>query len=150
MKPVSHVGVSLITGVVTFFTTRAILPSVACFLAGWLIDVDHIWDFYKNGCRGFSIKRFGHAMDTGKIKKAYFYLHSYELLLILTALCFITHFNYLLSFTTLGLVIHVFCDQLYNPVHSRTYFLTYRMLNGYKPEIIFRPTLYKQKVRKKA
>ncbi len=89
-------------------------------------------------------------MDTGKIKKAYFYLHSYELLLILTALCFITHFNYLLSFTTLGLVIHVFCDQLYNPVHSRTYFLTYRMLNGYKPEIIFRPTLYKQKVRKKA
>lgn len=145
MKPINHLGVSFITGVVTFFTTRAILPSVACFLAGWLIDVDHIWDFYTNGCKGFSIKRFGQAMDNGEIKRAHFYLHSYELLLILVLLCFVTQFNYLLPFTTLGFAIHLFLDQIGNPVNSLTYFLTYRMLNGYKPEIIFRISLHKRK-----
>ena len=149
MKPVNHFGVSVITGVASFLATKTIMPSVACFLAGWLIDVDHIWDFYQNGCRRFSIKRFGHAMDNGEIKSARFYLHSYELLLILASLCFVTHFNYLLSFTTLGLAIHLFLDQLYNPVHSLTYFLTYRILNGYKPEIIFRKSLHKQKMRER-
>lgn len=138
MKPISHLGVSVITGVAAFLTTKAVMPSVACFLAGWLIDVDHIWDFYTNGCKRFSTKRFGYAMDNGEIKRAHFYLHSYELLLILVSLCFITHFDCLLSFTTLGIAIHLFLDQIFNPVHSLTYFLTYRVLKGYKPEIIFR------------
>lgn len=149
MKPVNHFGVSVITGVASFLATKTIMPSVACFLAGWLIDVDHIWDFYQNGCRRFSIKRFGHAMDNGGIKSAHFYLHSYELLLILAALCFVTHFNYLLSFTTLGLAIHLFLDQLYNPVHALTYFLTFRILNGYKPEIIFRMNQHEPSTQKK-
>lgn len=149
MKPSHHIGVSLIAGVVTFFTIRAILPSVVCFLAGWLIDVDHIWDFYANGCRRFSIKRFGLAMDSGEIKKAHFYLHSYELLLILILLSFATQFNYLLSYTALGFAIHLFLDQIGNPVNSLTYFLTYRILNGFKPEIIFKTSLRKQKVRER-
>ena len=138
MKPINHFGVSLIAGVATFLTTKTISPSIACFLVGWLVDVDHIWDFYRNGCSGFSIKRFGNAMDNGKIKRAGFYFHSYELLLILVSLCFITHFNYLLSFTTLGFAIHLFLDQMCNPVNPLTYFLTYRMLNGCKTEIIFK------------
>lgn len=81
-------------------------------------------------------------MDNGEIKKAYLYFHSYELLLILISLCFVTHFNYLLLFTTLGFAIHLFFDQLFNPVHPLTYFLTYRILHGYKTEIIFRTTIH--------
>ncbi|MBE7446241.1 MAG: hypothetical protein HS132_13685 [Planctomycetia bacterium] len=138
MKPINHFGVSVITGVATFLATRTISPSIACFLIGWLVDVDHIWDFYANGCRGFSIKRFGNAMDNGKIKRASFYFHSYELLLLLVSLCFITHFNYLLSFATLGFAIHLFLDQICNPVKPLTYFLTYRILNDCKTEIIFK------------
>ena len=49
MKPINHFGVSLITGVATFLITKAISPSIACFLIGWLVDVDHIWDFYAIG-----------------------------------------------------------------------------------------------------
>jgi len=85
-------------------------------------------------------------MDTGKIKRASFYFHSYELLLILVSLCFVTHFNYLLSFTTLGFAIHLFLDQIFNHVNPLTYFITYRILNGYKTEVIFRTTLHEQKV----
>lgn len=138
MKPINHFSVSLITGVATFLTTKTIFPSIASFLVGWLIDVDHIWDFYRNGCRRFSVRRFLDAMDKGELKKTYFYFHSYELLLILISLCFVTHFHYLLSFTTLGFAIHLFFDQLFNPVNPLTYFLTYRILHGYKTEIILR------------
>lgn len=149
MKPINHFGVSVVTGVATFLITKTIMPSVACFLAGWLIDVDHIWDFYRNGCRGFSVKRFGYAMDNGEIKRACFYFHSYEFLLILVALCFVTPFNYVLSFTTLGFAIHLFLDQIGNSVNSFTYFLTYRILNGFKPEIIFRTNPHEPSAHKK-
>ena len=138
MKPVSHLSVSIIVGVATFLTTKAISPSIACFLAGWLVDIDHIWDFYKNGCRGFNIKRFVYAMENGEIKKIYLYFHSYELLLVLVVLCYFTHFNYILSFTTIGFAIHLFFDQIFNPVKPLTYFITYRILNSYNKDIIFK------------
>ena len=144
MKPINHLGVSIVTGVAAFLTTKAISPSIACFLAGWLVDIDHIWDFYKNGCRGFGIKKFIYAMESGKIKKAYFLLHSYELLLILAILCFFTYPNHILSFTTIGIAIHLFLDQLFNPIRPFTYFTTYRILNGYKTEIILKVSNYQK------
>lgn len=138
MKPVSHLGVSIITGVATFLATRDMHSSISCFLAGWLVDIDHIWDFYKNVGKGFNIKRFVNAFDNGEIKKAYLYLHSYELLFGLIFLCFFTHFNYLLSFTTLGFAIHLVFDQVFNPVKPLTYFITYRILNSYNTDVVFR------------
>lgn len=149
MKPINHFNVSIIAGAVTFLTTKTIYPSIVCFLTGWLVDVDHIWDFYKNGCRGFSIKRFLHAMDNGEIKKTYLYFHSYELLLLLVSLCFVTRFNFLLSFATLGLAIHLFFDQIFNPVNPLSYFITYRILRGYNTEIIFRTRLHESSAHKK-
>lgn len=150
MKPISHFSVSLITGVVAFLTTKTILPGVASFLVGWLIDVDHIWDFYRNGCKRFSVKRFLDAIDNNEIKKTYLYFHSYELLALLVLLCFVTRFNYLWSFTTVGFAIHLFFDQIFNPVKPLTYFLTYRILHGYKTEIIVRTHLHEQKEHEKA
>src|SRR5574342_343076 len=138
MKPISHLGVSIITGVTTFLATRDMYSSISCLLAGWLVDIDHIWDFYKNVGKGFNIKRFVNAFDNGEIKKAYLYLHSYELLFGLIFLCFFTHFNYLLSFTTLGFAIHLVFDQVFNPVKPLTYFITYRILNSYNTGVVFR------------
>ena len=138
MKPVGHLGVSIITGVVAFLITKTISPSIACFLVGWLVDVDHIWDFYKNAGKDFNVRRFVNAFENGEIKKAYLYFHSYELLFILILLCFVTRFNHFLSFTTLGFAVHLFFDQIFNPVKPLTYFITYRILNSYNADIVFR------------
>ena len=138
MKPVSHLCVSIITGVTTFLATRDMYSSISCFLAGWLVDIDHVWDFYKNFGKDFNVKRFVNACENGEIKKTYLYFHSYELLFGLIFLCFLTHFNYLLSFTTLGFAIHLFFDQIFNPVKPLTYFITYRILRSYNADIIFK------------
>jgi hypothetical protein len=70
MRPINHVSVSIITGVVAYLSTKTISSGIACFLIGWLVDIDHIWDYYRNGCKGFSVKRFLDAADDGKIKKS--------------------------------------------------------------------------------
>ena len=140
MKPVCHLGVSIITGVATFLATRDMYSSISCFLAGWLVDIDHVWDFYKNVGKDFNVKRFVNAFENNEeIKKTYLYLHSYELLFGLICLCFFSHFNYLLSFTTLGFAVHLVFDQIFNPVKPLTYFITYRILNRYNVDNIFRP-----------
>ncbi len=138
MKPICHLGISIITGAATFLTTKTISPSIACFLVGWLVDVDHIWDFYKNVGKDFTVKKFLKTFEDGEIKKAYLYLHSYELLFGLICLCFFSHFNYLLSFTTLGFAIHLVFDQIFNPVKPLSYFIIYRILNSYDKDIVFK------------
>ncbi|HHT9144644.1 MAG TPA: hypothetical protein ACFYD4_03040 [Candidatus Wunengus sp. YC61] len=138
MKPICHLGASIITGATVFLTTKTITPSIACFLVGWLVDVDHIWDFYKNVGKDFNVKKFVNACENGEIKKAYLYFHSYELLFGLIFLCFFTHFNYLVSFTTLGFAVHLFFDQMFNPVKPLTYFITYRILNSYNKDNLFK------------
>ena len=139
MKPIGHLGVSIITGASVFLTTKTITPSIACFLVGWLVDIDHIWDFYKNVGKDFTVKRFANAFENEEIKKSYIYFHSYELLFGLVFLCFFTHFNYLLAFTTLGFAIHLIFDQIFNPAKPLTYFITYRILNRCNVDIIYRP-----------
>jgi len=139
MKPVCHLGVSIITGVATFLATRDMYSSISCFLAGWLVDIDHVWDFYKNVGKDFTIKRFLKTFENGEIKKAYLYFHSYELLFGLIFLCFLTHFSYPLAFATLGFAVHLVFDQIFNPVKPLTYFITYRILNRYNVDNIFRP-----------
>ena len=72
MKPICHLGASIITGATVFLTTKTITPSIACFL-GWLVaDVDHIWDFYKNVGKDFTVKRFLKTFENGEIKKGIF------------------------------------------------------------------------------
>ncbi len=137
MKLTSHLGVSAITGVAAFFTTHDMYAGISCFLAGWLIDLDHVWDFYRNAGRAFTVRGFFETFENGEIEKAYLYLHSYELLFGLICCCFLTHFNYLLSFTTLGFAVHLFLDQLCNPVKPLGYFFIYRVLHGYHADRIF-------------
>jgi len=138
MKPVSHLGVSLLTGIVAYISTKELLPGISCFMIGWLIDIDHIWDYYVNVGKKFSVSKFLNAMDSGKIKKSYLYFHSYEILIVLVILCLYTQLNQILFFTTLGFAIHLFLDQIFNPVKPFTYFITYRIINKYNVELIFK------------
>src|SRR3990167_6378991 len=110
-----------------------------CMFPGWVAGGRRsCMGFYKNFGKDFNVKRFVNACENGEIKKAYLYFHSYELLFGLIFLCFLTHFNYLLSFTTLGFAIHLFFDQIFNPVKPLTYFITYRILNSYNTDVVFR------------
>ena len=138
MKPICHLGASIITGATVFLTTKTITPSIACFLVGWLADVDHIWDFYKNVGKDFTVKRFLKTFENGEIKKHIYtstvmnsYLGWYSCVSSPILITF-------LSFTTLGFAIHLFLDQIFNPVKPLTYFITYRILNSYNADIIFK------------
>ncbi|HHT9126216.1 MAG TPA: hypothetical protein ACFYD6_10415 [Candidatus Brocadiia bacterium] len=135
MRPFKHFVVSTISGAVVYSLTGALSPSIACFLTGWLIDVDHFYDYIKVNVWIFSVKRFLNHFD--RLHPAplgthfYFFFHAHELAIILILTCFLSKLNLTLSFATLGYIIHLLSDQFTNGVSPLAYFLTYRVAKGF-------------------
>lgn len=135
MRPFKHFAVSTISGAAVYSLTGSLSSSAAYFLTGWLIDVDHFYDYVKNNGWVFSVKRFVgffyKSNPSSPSSKCYFLFHAHEFALILILLCFLSKLNPILSFATLGYIVHLLFDQFTNPVSPFAYFLTYRVLKGF-------------------
>jgi len=105
---------------------------VASFLAGWLIDVDHVVDYVcAHGWRPqwSKVKEAAHEKYSGKLVLP---LHSFELLAL-----FFLFFRgprrqpYRVGIT-LSILTHLLLDQRCNPCRKPlTYFLTHRIRNRF-------------------
>ncbi len=80
MTPKNHVLVSATLGGVLFYVTQSLSPGVACFLAGTVIDIDHLYDYLKHCGLKFSIKNFFSGDYFVESRRNFVWLHSYELL----------------------------------------------------------------------
>ncbi|HLG30514.1 MAG TPA: hypothetical protein VI387_09915 [Candidatus Brocadiales bacterium] len=135
MRPFKHFVVSTVSGVAVYSLTGSLSPSIACFLTGWVIDVDHFYDYVKNNGWDFSVKRFveyfekSHPVPLGT--HLYFFFHAHEFAIILILICFLSKLNLTLSFATLGYITHLLFDQFTNRVFPFAYFLTYRIAKGF-------------------
>ena len=135
MRPFKHFVVSTISGAAVYSLTGALSPSIACFLTGWVIDVDHFYDYVKNNGWDFSVKRFveyfekSHPAPLGT--HLYFFFHAHEFAISLILICFLSKLNLTLSFATLGYITHLLFDQFTNRVFPFAYFLTYRIAKGF-------------------
>lgn len=48
MKPVGHIVTSGVLGLAIYAVKGDAAPAVSCFLAGWLIDLDHVFDWVSS------------------------------------------------------------------------------------------------------
>lgn len=131
-----HILVTLIISSVLYFIFHSMTIAVSCFLSGIFIDLDHIPDYlYNFGRKGFSFRNVVNACRNGKYKKVFFFLHSYELLLIVLIILFFTKSKIWIGIF-IGLAQHLFLDQLFNPVHQFSYFLFFRLRKNFQKEKI--------------
>lgn len=140
MRTLGHIITSAGVGLFTYHRYRSAGAGIASFLAGWLIDVDHILDYVKaHGWRPRwdRINEAKHEHYSGKL---YLLLHSYELL----ALFFLIFRNpqkraYRVGIT-LSVLTHLLLDQKCNPRRkAMTYFLANRMYKKFNAGDILHP-----------
>jgi hypothetical protein len=139
MRTIGHLIASAGVGLFTYHRYKSPRAAVLSFLAGWLIDLDHLFDYVRaHGWRP-NWRRFresGHEQYSGKL---YLLLHSYELL----ALFFILLKNpgkrpYRVGIT-LSILAHLLLDQKCNPRRKPlTYFLAHRMYKRFNSGEILR------------
>lgn len=137
MKPDQHVTISVGSGVILGMMLRSWVAGVSCCLVGIFVDVDHYFDFWLN--RGFSLspQKLLDFCYNGETSKFFDVLHAYEYIPLLLWLAFLPGYRNLGIGMTLGYVLHILGDQLFNTHLNRwTYFLTYRIIHGFASDRI--------------
>jgi hypothetical protein len=115
-------------GLVTYHRYRSRGAALASFLVGWLIDVDHVFDYIgAHGCKvnWSRITEANHEKYSGKL---YLPLHSYELLALFFVLFRGPRRQPFRVGITLSILTHLLLDQRCNPCRKPlTYFLSHRI-----------------------
>ena len=133
MKPDQHVTISVGSGVILGMLLRSWVAGLACCIVGVFVDLDHFLDYWLN--RGFSldVKQLMDFCYNGTSRKFYDVLHAYEYIPLLCWLALTPGYRNLGLGMTVGYVLHIIGDQLFNSHLNRwTYFLTYRILHGFE------------------
>lgn len=126
MKVQHHVGISLILAIGLFTAFRSVSLSVATFLTGIFIDIDHSLDYLREYGWRFDIKFFFHSFNHTLYKKVILLFHGWEWAIILV-ICSIASQNQIVTGITIGIWTHLLCDQFTNGVSRWGYFFFFRL-----------------------
>lgn len=141
MNVYRHTAVSFAAGALLFIILRKLQMSVACFLSGVFIDLDHIFDYYMNhelrSKLGYLLaprKLFkflsSEYSKTESYYKVYKPLHSVELLILAPLLYVFGLWNNIATGVLVGFLIHIVMDIL--PLgHIGTVSMIYKISKGF-------------------
>ncbi len=142
MKPVGHIVSSGALGLAIYALKGEPAPAVSCFMAGWLVDLDHIFDWVNNlGLQRGILTLLNvynilpmETFEESKRDITYIYLplHSWELILGFWLLYAFYPMDPVITGAFLGFTLHLSLDQKVNEVKRLAYFFTYRMLNRFE------------------
>ena len=130
MMPKWHIFTSAILSLVMFRISGSFHASLACFIAGTIIDIDHVLDYYLySGRLTFNVSKIsGFYSRYGKV---IILLHSYELLLIGAVFAYFLQAHVLFIGAAIGFVGHLLMDTAGYGMKAQSYFLSYRVYCGF-------------------
>ncbi len=131
MDPEYHLVSSVLGGIIIYFFTGSGLMFFLFFAGGFLIDLDHVIDFWIYKKRITYTKEFfsGFHRNWGKLPILFHSIEFLPLLMILGVIAGLHEYAFVL---VLGMLLHLTMDALHNSADKYTYFLTYRMINNFK------------------
>lgn len=106
--------------------------SLAAFLSGFLIDLDHVLECYINYGRKFNIWKTIETCESFELKKAHLFLHSYELVLIYSALVCWLGLGPIWYGVSIGLAFHIILDAVFNQYHPNGLFFLARYMRKFE------------------
>ena len=151
MRVRQHIAVSVVFSAVLYLIFKSISLSVAAFLSGFLIDLDHVLECYINYGRKFNIWQTIKVCENCELKKAYLFLHSYELILAYSAMVCWLGLGPAWYGIALGLALHIILDAFFNSYHPNGLFLLerYKKKFEYAKIVDISAQLNKDKARKR-
>ena len=144
MSPIAHVLISTGAGAALAYVSHSSEAGMACVIGGVLIDLDHHLDyFFAKKKIPWTLGQIRDYYDGEKAGKLFLLFHSYELLLILWLLYYFCGGDIFLG-VLFGATGHLICDQFYNPLKPLSYFLFYRIQNGFEKKNLFNKEHYEK------
>ncbi|MEW6557556.1 MAG: hypothetical protein AB1349_09410 [Elusimicrobiota bacterium] len=141
MKPTRHIAISLSISVVWYLIFNSLKLSLALLLAGVLIDIDHLVEYFREVGFKTDIKRFFYCCENYAFKKNILILHSWELFVVFSLVVFFMYPDLIIYGIYIGYSVHLVFDQLSNLSKPLTYSLIYRWKNDFQTEKIWQVEL---------
>jgi len=127
MQPTSHIILSgAVSGILCAATGSPVLAATS-FLAGFLIDADHIVDYVAEYGLHFDRRFFFESFHVGRYRKIRIVLHAWEWLAVILGIAWLTGWNDPVSGIAAGMTHHMIADQLTNEPAPLAYFLIWRV-----------------------
>ena len=154
-----HFVSSLVIGFLLYlflFPHSIIISLFASLAGGFLIDMDHLFDYFM--AFGFRLKLsyFFKGYQFSKSDRLYIPLHSYELtgicITLFAATFQYTHYYYIASIgltISISMLTHLILDVFLNRIPFKTYSLVYRMTHGFMLKYLVSRKHYEEHLRKK-
>ncbi len=145
MRPTTHAVASVLTSTAFYAVSHSVPGTLACFLSGIFIDIDHhfdLWLFRKKIV--LDPRDLFHFCEKEKEGKMYLIFHSYELLTIFGLCLFIFHLSDLWWGLWIGMVVHIILDQIANPLKPGVYFFWYRAKINFCKKTMFSEDYYRE------
>lgn len=146
MRTVGHIITSAGVGCASYLLYKSRKAATVSFLVGFLIDLDHIFDYI--GAHGWKLDwaRFSEAAHENYSGKLYLPLHSYELLALFFLLFKGPSKQPYRVGITLSILTHLLLDQRCNPSRKAgTYFLAHRIRKRFNASEILHADYREQK-----
>lgn len=131
-----HAIASLGCSVIFYLIFKSFLYSVVCFLAGILVDLDHVVDYVR--CTGWNlnIKYFFQFVYGIHYDHLTILFHAWEFSVLFVIMIVLTGGNLLVLAVGIGFIQHLIFDQCTNPIKPFAYFITYRLKHKFSKECI--------------
>ena len=147
MSPIKHTVISGVLSLGFFALTKSWTGTLACFLSGIFIDIDHFFDFWivkkRFKCGYDDLMTYGIREKAGIV---FLIFHSYELLAALWFAIYLYDLNAVWLGIAWGTTVHLLADQMSNPLRPPGYFFFYRMKYGFAKEHLLKKEFYQQMV----
>lgn len=130
-----HLPPSLFIGILFYNFHQNTDYFIVALIFGWLIDVDHLFDYYlwiNKSNSHFSVKTFLNGSYFEKCGRVYLLFHAWEWSFILCLLgIFLEENNSFLLCAGLGLFVHLFQDHISNKPNAMGYSIFFRYANKF-------------------
>ena len=135
MKPGYHLIGTLAASSVIYFVFRSLPCLIISFISGFLIDLDHLLDYYSQEGLGLNFRRFYQWCNEHKLKFTILIFHSLELLFLLWWAIYFFKLGQFWISLAIGFSQHMLFDVVFNRNDIKTpyfYFITARALKGFR------------------
>jgi hypothetical protein len=136
MKMEQHIAVSVPVAAGTWFMTHNWYYVAMALFLGFLIDVDHVFDYIREEGR-FDMRHLFQKSYEGDFRRFYVIFHAYEYIPLAWLAGYLAH-NYTFSAVfTVAYLSHMIPDQLMNNVKPFGYFLSFRICKKFVMRELF-------------
>ena len=137
MKMSRHIGLSLAISLLLFALFRSIGMSVAAFISGVFLDIDHVFDYLREYGFRTDVRFFFLSFHKTLYRRVVLFLHAWEWLALLAVSAALVYDNSIVIGICIGIGQHLITDQCTNPVCKWGYSISYRARNGFRTPKIF-------------